>query len=123
MAFQHQLSVPSLIALNWNTPRALVAFDSAVSDVDPAVGGSADLGIVSYEYESDALLLIEKTRVGAFPVVDENLKVTGIVSDSDLLKAFISFLGIKEPGTLLGIVAELTTSDVMAPQIAFSMVE
>jgi acetoin utilization protein AcuB len=54
----------------------------------------------------DALLLIEKTRVGAFPVVDENLKVLGMVSDRDLLKAFINFLGFKEPGTLLGIVAD-----------------
>ena len=52
----------------------------------------------------DALLLIEKARVGAFPVVDENLKVVGIVSDRDLLNAFIHVLGIKEPGALLGIV-------------------
>lgn len=54
----------------------------------------------------DALLLIEKTRVGAFPVVDENLKVVGIVSDRDLLNAFINVLGIKEPGALLGIVVD-----------------
>lgn len=54
----------------------------------------------------DALLLIEKTRVGAFPVVDENLKVVGIVSDRDLLNAFISVLGVKEPGALLGIVVD-----------------
>ena len=54
----------------------------------------------------DALLLIEKTRVGAFPVVDENLKVVGIVSDRDLLNAFIQVLGIKEPGVLLGIVVD-----------------
>lgn len=54
----------------------------------------------------DALLLIEKTRVGAFPVVDENLKVMGIISDRDLLNAFIHVLGIKEPGALLGIVVD-----------------
>ncbi len=54
----------------------------------------------------DALLLIEKTRVGAFPVVDENLKVMGIISDKDLLNAFIHVLGIKEPGALLGIVVD-----------------
>jgi acetoin utilization protein AcuB len=54
----------------------------------------------------DALLLIEKTRVGAFPVVDENLKVAGIVSDRDLLNAFLDVLGIKEPGALLGIVVD-----------------
>ena len=54
----------------------------------------------------DALLLIEKTRVGAFPVVDENLKVMGIVSDRDLLNAFINVLGVKESGALLGIVVD-----------------
>ncbi len=54
----------------------------------------------------DAILLIEKTRVGAFPVVDENLNVVGIVSDRDLLNAFINVLGIKEPGALLGIVVD-----------------
>ncbi len=54
----------------------------------------------------DALLLIEKTRVGAFPVVDENLKVMGIISDRDLLNAFIQVLGIKEPGALMGIVVD-----------------
>ncbi len=62
--------------------------------------------ISAFSTIQDALLMIEKTPVGAFPVVDENLKVIGIVSDSDLLKAFILFLGIKEPGTLLGIVAD-----------------
>lgn len=54
----------------------------------------------------DALLLIEKARVGAFPVVDEALKLVGIISDRDLLNAFINVLGIKEPGMLLGIVAD-----------------
>jgi len=54
----------------------------------------------------DALLLIEKARVGAFPVVDENFKVMGIVSDRDLLNAFINVLGVKEPGALLGIVVD-----------------
>jgi acetoin utilization protein AcuB len=54
----------------------------------------------------DALQLIERTRVGAFPVVDENLKLVGIVSDRDLLNAFIKVLGITEPGALLGIVVD-----------------
>jgi acetoin utilization protein AcuB len=54
----------------------------------------------------DALLLIEKSRVGAFPVVDENSRLVGIISDRDLLNAFIDVLGIKEPGVLLGIVVD-----------------
>jgi len=54
----------------------------------------------------DALLLIEKTKVGAFPVVDDDLKVKGILSDRDLLHAFLNVLGIKEPGALVGIVVD-----------------
>ncbi len=54
----------------------------------------------------DALLLIQKIRVGAFPVVDENNTLLGILSVRDLLGAFINVLGIGEPGTLLCIIVE-----------------
>jgi acetoin utilization protein AcuB len=47
-----------------------------------------------------------KSKGGAFPVVDEKLKVVGIISDRDLLNAFIHVMGIKEPGALLGIVVD-----------------
>lgn len=54
----------------------------------------------------DALLLMQKMRVGAFPVVDRQGKLQGIVSIRDLMRIFINMLGIEEPGTLLCIVAE-----------------
>jgi acetoin utilization protein AcuB len=54
----------------------------------------------------DALLLMQKIRVGAFPVVDQEGKVIGIISHRDLMRAFINVLGIEEPGTLLCILAE-----------------
>jgi acetoin utilization protein AcuB len=54
----------------------------------------------------DALLLIQKTLVGALPVVDEKGRLSGIISVRDLLRAFINVLGIGEPGTLLCILAE-----------------
>ena len=54
----------------------------------------------------DALLLIQKKRVGAFPVVDDNGKLKGIISVRDLLRAFTNVLGIGEPGTLLCILVE-----------------
>ena len=54
----------------------------------------------------DALLLIQNSKVGALPVVDDNHKLTGIISVRDLLRAFINVLGIGEPGTLLCILVE-----------------
>jgi acetoin utilization protein AcuB len=54
----------------------------------------------------DALLLMQRVPVGAFPVVDENGKIKGIISIRDLMRAFINVLGIEQPGTLLCILAE-----------------
>ncbi|OQX26360.1 MAG: CBS domain-containing protein [Desulfobacteraceae bacterium IS3] len=54
----------------------------------------------------DAILLIHRTRVGAFPVVDEDGKLKGIISVRDLLRAFVNVLGIEEPGMLLCILVE-----------------
>jgi acetoin utilization protein AcuB len=54
----------------------------------------------------DALMLIQDSKVGALPVVDQDGKVSGIISVRDLLRAFINVLGIGEPGTLLCIIVE-----------------
>jgi len=54
----------------------------------------------------DALLVIQNSKVGALPVVDEDGKLTGILSVRDLLRAFINVLGIGQPGTLLGFLVE-----------------
>ena len=54
----------------------------------------------------DALLVIQDSKVGALPVVDQDGKVSGIISVRDLLRAFINVLGIGEPGTLLCILVE-----------------
>lgn len=54
----------------------------------------------------DVLLLMQDKKVGAFPVVDKDGKLKGIISIRDLMRAFINVLGIGEPGTLLGILAE-----------------
>jgi acetoin utilization protein AcuB len=54
----------------------------------------------------DALMLMQNNRVGAFPVIDENDILNGIISVRDLLRAFINVLGIGEPGTLLCILVE-----------------
>ncbi len=54
----------------------------------------------------DALLMIQKSNVGALPVVDVDGKLSGILSVRDLLRAFINVLGIGEPGTLLCILVK-----------------
>ncbi len=54
----------------------------------------------------DALVLIQRHKVGAFPVVDEKGCLMGIISVRDLLRTFINVLGIGEPGTLLCIIVE-----------------
>lgn len=51
----------------------------------------------------DVLLLMQESKFGAFPVVDKDGKLRGIISMQDLVRAFINVLGIGEPGTLLGI--------------------
>jgi len=54
----------------------------------------------------DALLLIQRSKVGALPVVDERNHLRGIVSVRDLLRSFINVLGIGQPGTLICILVE-----------------
>ena len=54
----------------------------------------------------DALLLIQNSKVGALPVVDDDHKLKGIISVRDMLLAFINVQGIGEPGALLCILVE-----------------
>ena len=54
----------------------------------------------------DALLMFQQKKVGAFPVVDEQGRIKGIISVRDLLRAFINVLGIGQPGTLLCLLVE-----------------
>jgi acetoin utilization protein AcuB len=66
-----------------------------------------DLVTVSPTYTlQDVLLLFQKHHFGALPVIDDNKVLLGIISIRDLLRAFIGVMGIREPGTLLCIVAE-----------------
>jgi acetoin utilization protein AcuB len=62
--------------------------------------------ISPYQTLEDAILLMQKTKVGAFPVVDQDGKLTGIISIRDLMRAFVNVLGLEEPGALVGIVVE-----------------
>lgn len=63
------------------------------------------LTIYGYFTIQDALLVIQKKKVGALPVIDEQGYLKGLLSTRDLLSAFINVMGIKEPGSLLCILA------------------
>ncbi len=67
---------------------------------------TAPATVTVFDTLQDALLLIQEKRVGAFPVIDADGKLKGIISVRDLLRAFINVLGIGEPGTLLCILVE-----------------
>ncbi|MDR3570297.1 MAG: CBS and ACT domain-containing protein [Syntrophobacteraceae bacterium] len=54
----------------------------------------------------DALLLMERHKVGAFPVVDLDGRLRGIISVRDLMRAFVTVLGLRTPGVLIGIVVD-----------------
>ncbi|MDR3089897.1 MAG: CBS and ACT domain-containing protein [Desulfobulbaceae bacterium] len=61
--------------------------------------------VAPFDTLQDMLLLMQRNRVGALPVVDENGFLKGILSAGDILNAFIEVLGITEAGTLLCVLA------------------
>jgi acetoin utilization protein AcuB len=62
--------------------------------------------IYAYYTLQDALLVIQKKKVGALPVIDEEGYLKGILSTRDLLTAFVSVMNIHEPGSLLCILVQ-----------------
>jgi acetoin utilization protein AcuB len=58
--------------------------------------------------ERAAILLNEK-RVGGFPVVDEEGKVVGVITEMDIFRVLISITGVKHGGVQFGI--ELPTEE------------
>ena len=64
------------------------------------------LTIYPYYTIQETLLVIQKKKVGALPVVDEEGRLKGILSTRDLLTAFVNVMGIDEPGSLLCILVE-----------------
>lgn len=62
------------------------------------------LSIYAYYTIQDSLLVMQKRKVGALPVIDEEGYLKGILSTRDLLRAFVNVMNIDEPGTLLCII-------------------
>ncbi len=64
------------------------------------------LTIYAYYTIQDSLLVMQKKKVGALPVVDQEGYLKGILSTRDLLRAFVNVLNIDEPGCLLCIIVK-----------------
>jgi acetoin utilization protein AcuB len=62
------------------------------------------LTVYAYYTIQDSLLVMQKRKVGALPVIDEEGYLKGILSTRDLLRAFVNVMNIDEPGTLLCII-------------------
>ncbi len=54
----------------------------------------------------DALILLDRERVGALPVLDANGKVVGVFSIRDLIKAYRSLFGLGERGSAMIVVED-----------------
>lgn len=55
----------------------------------------------------DAAKLIHRHRISALPVLDESMQLLGILTETDILRAFMQILGVAEPSTRI----ELTLQD------------
>lgn len=67
---------------------------------------SNPITVYAYYTLQDTLLVMQKKKVGALPVVDEEGYLTGILSTRDLLAAFVNIMNIDEPGSLLCILVK-----------------
>ncbi len=64
------------------------------------------MAIYAYYTIQDTLLVMQKRKVGALPVIDEDGYLKGILSTRDLLTAFVNIMNIDEPGSLLCILVD-----------------
>lgn len=74
------------------------------------------LSINQSDYIEKAALVMKEQRLRSLPVVDNENNLVGIVTRTDIFKAFIDIMGVKLPGTRLtvvstnkrGVIAEIT---------------
>ncbi len=62
----------------------------------------------------DALLLFEKEKVGALPVIETSEKLVGIFSIRDLIRAYKKLFGVAEKGSTLITIKDDGTKDCMS---------
>lgn len=57
------------------------------------------IAIGADETIEDAAVLLYRHRIGALPVIDAKNRVRGILSETDILRAFVRLLGVAEPSS------------------------
>ncbi len=62
----------------------------------------------------DALLLLDKKKVGAVPVIDENGQVIGVFSIRDLMRAYSQLFGLAEKGSVLIVLKNSDQAHIMS---------
>lgn len=62
----------------------------------------------------DALLLIDKKKVGAVPVINESGQVIGMFSIRDLMQAYSQLFGLAEKGSVLIILKNSEQADILS---------
>jgi acetoin utilization protein AcuB len=53
----------------------------------------------AYDTIEDAAKLLYRHRIGAIPIVDAYQRMQGILSETDILRAFVRILGVSEPSS------------------------
>ncbi len=72
------------------------------------------VSLLPYSTIDDALLLLEKKRVGAIPILDEKGVIVGIFSMRDLIRAYKRIFGLAEKGSSLVTVRDDGEPNVLA---------
>jgi acetoin utilization protein AcuB len=54
----------------------------------------------------DVAVLIKENNISALPIIDENNKLEGIITDDDILGAFIEIVGKNDSGTRIALEAK-----------------
>ncbi len=93
-------------------PSPLLTADTDASDflARTAIAAIMTREVITVESDApieDAAKLIYRHRISALPVLDEGMRLQGILTETDILRAFLQILGVSEPSTRI----ELTIPD------------
>ena len=85
-------------------PSPLVTSDAEAAEFlrRTAIAAIMTRDVITIEPEAlveDAAKLIQRHRISSLPVLDASMRLVGILTESDILGAFLQLLGVSEPST------------------------